>query len=234
MRRSRSKNLAADASDAERLRERSLGCPLPRELFGQRGGRGEGEGGEEGDAPAAATADSSNDSLSHPAAFSRCNSIPEQLHPHSFRATFGHNTNVFAARKRWVRVVEGKGGDGGERASGRGDSSLLRLGRPVGVFGPSDPLTSWLPTTRAGVGMGGRLCSALPFEVKVAHRCPCGGVAEEKQDESSGAENEAAAALAAASSCRAQEELVGSLAKRGLMPPLHGTSEASVALLGGR
>ena len=245
-------NLAADASDAERLRRRTLGCPLPRELFAERGGgggEGEGKGGK-------GTADgggggSSFDSLSHPAAFSRCNSIPEQLHPHSFRATFGHSTNVWAAREGWVRAGEEE--EEGER-TGRRDSrsssssSLLRLGRPVGVFGPSDPLTSWLPTTRAGTGMGGRPCADLPLEVRVAHRCPCGGGvggggAGEKEEEEKGepggggAENsEAAAALAlvAEASCRAEEELVASLARRGLMPPLHGESEASVALLGGR
>ena len=240
-------NLAADASDAERLRERTLGCPLPRELFAERGGgggEGEGKGGK-------GTADgggggSSFDSLSHPAAFSRCNAIPEQLHPHSFRATFGHNTNVWAAREGWVRAgEEGAEGEGGGRRRDS-SSSLLRLGRPVGVFGPSDPLTSWLPTTRAGTGMGGRPCVDLPLEVRVAHRCPCGGVsggAGEKEEEEKGEpdgggakSSEAAAALALVveASCRAEEELVASLARRGLMPPLHGESEASVALLGGR
>ena len=86
----------------------------------------------------------------------------------------------------------------------------------------------------------------LPLEVRVAHRCPCGGVsggAGEKEEEEKGEpdgggakSSEAAAALALVveASCRAEEELVASLARRGLMPPLHGESEASVALLGGR
>jgi hypothetical protein len=88
--------------------------------------------------------------------------------------------------------------------------------------------------------MGGRPCADLPPEVRVAHRCPCGGVAaegEEEEEQKREAEDERAAApaaLAAAASCRAEEDLVASLAKRGLMPPLHGTSKASVALLGGR
>jgi len=246
-------NLAADASDAERLRERTLGCPLPRELFATKGGGGGGGGGGGNATAATADGDASNDSLSHPAAFSRCNAIPEQLHPHSFRATFGHNTNVWAARRGWARVAGGGGGGGGGEGGGGGggrgrgsssgsSSSLLRLSRPVGVFGPSDPLTSWLPSTRAGVGMGGRPCADLPPEVRVAHRCPCGGVAAEGEEEEQKREAEderaaapaAAAALAAAASCRAEEDLVASLAKRGLMPPLHGTSKASVALLGGR
>ena len=87
--------------------------------------------------------------------------------------------------------------------------------------------------------MGGRLCEALPLEVKVAHRCPCsggngerGGEGDEIDSENEN-ENEDLKKNDVAS-CRAREELVGSLAKRGLMPPLHGDSEASVALLGGR
>ena len=87
--------------------------------------------------------------------------------------------------------------------------------------------------------MGGRPSAALPPEGRVAHRCPCGGVAAEGEEEEQKREAEderaaAPAALAAAASCRAEEDLVASLAKRGLMPPLHGTSKASVALLGGR
>lgn len=231
-------NLAADASDAERLRERTLGCPLPRELFSEKGGHGDNSSSSSnGSGTGGSSPSSPSSSLSHPAAFSRCNAIPEQLHPHSFRATFGHNTNVWAARGGWVRVEEGgektggeEGGRSGPSLSSSSSSSLLRLGRPVGVFGPSDPLTSWLPTTRSGTGMGGRPCAGLAVEVRVAHRCPCGG-SSGGGAESGEASTAAAAALA---SCRAEEELVASLAKRGLMPPLHGQSEASVALLGGR
>ena len=243
-------NLAADVSDAEKLRLRTLGCPLPRELFSSK------EEGEEEGEESHATSNTDDDdssssssfasSLSHRRAFSRCNAIPEQLHPHSFRATFGHNTNVWAARKGWERTRTEGGGEeeegGGRkegaerRGKGKGSSShLLRLGRPVGVFGPFDPLTSWLPTTRSGVGMGGRLCDALPLEVKVAHRCPCdGGERGGEEEKGDSSENDDDEQKSNEASCRAREELVSSLAQKGLMPPLHGDSEASVALLGGR
>lgn len=33
-------------------------------------------------------------------AWQSCNAIPEDLHPKSFRATFGHNTNIWAFKNR--------------------------------------------------------------------------------------------------------------------------------------
>lgn len=46
--------------------------------------------------------------------WSGCNFIPEDLHPKTFRSSFGHNTNVFAVRE--VRDMP--------------------IGPPVGVFTP--------------------------------------------------------------------------------------------------
>lgn len=79
--------------------------------------------------------------------------------------------------------------------------------------------------------MGGRRCDALPAEVRVAHRCPCVVlssdiiVVEEEEQQRQQRESEAV--------CGAEEALVTSLARKGLMPPISGRSEASVALLGG-
>jgi len=113
--------VAADARDAARLAARTLGCPAPPELVAL--------------AP-------------H---WGACGSIPEGLHPRSFRGTFGHNTNVWAAR----------------------DPAGLTPGPCVGTLAPDEPLTGWASVERAAVGLGGRPCAGLPPAVQVVHRCAC-------------------------------------------------------------
>ena len=44
-----------------------------------------------------------------PAHWSGCNYLPEDLHPRSFRAYFGHNTNVWAAASAAGLKVSGRG-----------------------------------------------------------------------------------------------------------------------------
>lgn len=77
--------------------------------------------------------------------WSGCNFIPEDLHPKSFRGSFGHNTNVWAIR---------------ERASG------MPIGPPVGVFSLDQDLHEWF--TRTEHGMAGRPCKHLQPNVQVS------------------------------------------------------------------
>ena len=137
--------LAADAADTARLADRSLACV--------------------GEVPAALSA-----AAAPGTPWGVCGAIPEGLHPRSFRATFGHNTNVWAARPPATEIVRGE---------------------VVGVLGPHDPPRSWFPSgDRAATGMGGRPCAALQPSVQVIHRCRCTDAAV------CGAEEEAAVATA--------------------------------------
>jgi hypothetical protein len=78
--------------------------------------------------------------------WSGCNFIPEDLHPKSFRASFGHNTNVWAVSER----------------------TGLAIGRPVGVFSLDQDLHEWF--TRSSFGMAGRPCEHLQPSVQVGTR----------------------------------------------------------------
>jgi hypothetical protein len=119
--------LANDAADAARLADRTLGCARPP--------------------PAAVTA-----AAAPGTPWGACGAIPEGLHPASFRATFGHNTNVWAARR-----------EGGGPALPRGDV--------VGVLPADAPRGTWFAA--GDRGMGGRPCAGLPPAVQVIHRCRC-------------------------------------------------------------
>ena len=120
--------LAADAADAARLADRSLACV--------------------GEVPAALTAAAASGTP-----WGVCGAIPEGLHPRSFRATFGHNTNVWAARPPATEIARGE---------------------VVGVLGPADRPRSWFAAgDRAATGMGGRPCATLKPSVQVIHRCRC-------------------------------------------------------------
>ena len=118
--------LAHDVADAARAAARTLGCHAPDRLK----------------------------RVAPRAPWGACGAIPESLHPRSFRATFGHNTNVWAGRGGLAGLTEG--------------------GEEVGVFGPADPARgAWFSDTRTEVGLGGRPCAGLPPEVQVVHRCRC-------------------------------------------------------------
>lgn len=96
--------------------------------------------------------------------------IPERLHPKSFRAVFGFNTNIWATRDpQFVRFVQGP---------------------PVGVIDPLQPMnSSWFVTpskTPPTSTLAGRTCEALHkhcidnklsdaacTQVMLSHRCRC-------------------------------------------------------------
>ncbi|KAL4449442.1 hypothetical protein ABPG77_007086 [Micractinium sp. CCAP 211/92] len=81
-----------------------------------------------------------------------CMSIPEGIHPQSFRSTFGHNTNIWAFKKKpWF-------------ASIGGPATLAPLDFDIQheFFVPGGV-----------VGAARRMCAHLPPEAMVMHRCPC-------------------------------------------------------------
>lgn len=75
--------------------------------------------------------------------WSGCGFIPEDLHPKSFRGSFGHNTNVWAVR----------------------DRAGMPLGGPTGVFSLDQDLHEWF--SQGVTGMGGRVCKDLQPNVQV-------------------------------------------------------------------
>ena len=83
-----------------------------------------------------------------------CQAMPEALHPRSFRATFGHNTNL------WARM-----GALPPFAKAGAEASLFPAGFNFSAefFSPH------------GLGAGRRPCDSLPNAVVVPHRCPCRG-----------------------------------------------------------
>ncbi|KAK9785855.1 hypothetical protein WJX73_004640 [Symbiochloris irregularis] len=113
-------NLKADMEDARKLQSRTLGCNAPQELKDLN------------------------------AFWMSCNSIPEDLHPKSFRACFGHNTNVWASTQR----IFPKDGP---------VVGVMALDQELGTWYGKDPL----------YGMGLRPCSILPPMLQVRHRCRC-------------------------------------------------------------
>lgn len=78
-----------------------------------------------------------------------CNSLPDALHPHSFKSTFGHNTHLWAVRE------------------GSPSAELANLGPPASLF----PLDYNVEQFFSPHDFGGarRPCSGMPPEVQV--RC---------------------------------------------------------------
>ncbi|KAL0024793.1 hypothetical protein WJX79_007618 [Trebouxia sp. C0005] len=83
-----------------------------------------------------------------------CNAIPEDLHPKSFRAAFGHNTNV------WLMQ----------------DKKAFKVGTPVGVMALDQDLNEWYGQQPLKLGMGYRPCDLISPDVQVRHRCTCTNV----------------------------------------------------------
>lgn len=88
----------------------------------------------------------------------RCNDLPEGLDPRSFRASFGHNTNVWAFKRK------------------PGTSDLtppyLTIGGPSAVF-PLDFDTTQNYFTPHDFGVQMRRCSDMPVQAQVSSRCRC-------------------------------------------------------------
>lgn len=112
-------NLKYDLEDAAKMQTHSMGCYSPKEISDR-----------------------------FPA-WSGCGFIPEDLHPKSFRGSFGHNTNVWAVR----------------------DRAGMPVGGPTGVFSLDQDLHEWF--SQDDKGMGGRICKDLQPNVQVRHRCAC-------------------------------------------------------------
>lgn len=114
-------HLQHDMADAESLQQQLMGCPKPKEL--KQVGK----------------------------VWGGCNAIPEDLHPKSFRAAFGHNTNI------WLMQ----------------DKKAFKVGSPVGVMALDQDLDEWYGQQPLKLGMGYRPCEALSPDVQVRHRCTC-------------------------------------------------------------
>lgn len=83
-----------------------------------------------------------------------CGALPEDASPRSLRGLLGHNTNLWASKT----------------------TRLLKLQGVVGILPLSAPANQYFVDTGNKTlvfGMGSRLCSGLPPEVQVRHRCPC-------------------------------------------------------------
>ncbi|KAL4427805.1 hypothetical protein ABPG75_001894 [Micractinium tetrahymenae] len=115
--------LRNDIEDAWRLQSRTLGCHQAAAELGEDAGK-----------------------------MFNCLSIPEGIHPQSFRSVFGHNTNIWAFKKKpWFASI------GGTASLAPVDSDIQHeFFIPGGI-----------------VGAARRLCVHLPPEVAVMHRCPC-------------------------------------------------------------
>ncbi|EFN60043.1 hypothetical protein CHLNCDRAFT_133271 [Chlorella variabilis] len=114
--------LVADIEDAWRLQEHTLGCPMPQELQG-----------------------------SKPPIFS-CGALPEGLDPHSFRSTFGHNTNLWAFKRQpW----------------------FAKIGSAAALVPPTYDVRHKFFVKGGEKGAARRPCLQLQPDVQVAHRCPC-------------------------------------------------------------
>lgn len=117
----RKEHMLYDMADARLLQLKEMGCPKPQEL----------------------------------SQFSKqwmsCNSIPEDLNPKSFRAAFGHNTNIW--------LMQGK--------------QTFKVGSPVGVMGLDQDMTEWYGQRPLQLGMGYRPCELLDPSIQVRHRCTC-------------------------------------------------------------
>lgn len=101
--------LVADIEDAWRLQEHTLGCPMPQELQGSKPPIF-----SELVAACAQARRMRASSIAHLAACparpcrpaAGCGALPEGLDPHSFRSTFGHNTNLWAFKRQpWFAKI---------------------------------------------------------------------------------------------------------------------------------
>lgn len=115
-------NVQFDVADTQLLEIRGLGCPRPKEL-----------------------------QHINPVAWSSCNSIPEDLHPKSFRSTFGHNTNI------WLTT----------------NSTAFQVGKPVGIMSMKQDMSEFYSQSPLRLGMGSRPCDAVDPKMQVRHRCTC-------------------------------------------------------------
>jgi hypothetical protein len=78
-----------------------------------------------------------------------CNWIPEWLHPHSFHAVFGHNTNLWAVRE------------------GSPSRAQANPGRPAALFPLEYNLKGW--ATVNAFGMARRICKDVEPKDQVGH-----------------------------------------------------------------
>lgn len=113
-------NMHYDLADVQQLLRGRLGCPKPPQLM----------------------------QLNE--LWTPCSSIPEDLHPRSFRSAFGHNTNIW--------VMQGNN---------------FQVGSPVGVMGLQQNTREWYGRHPLLLGMGYRLCQDLDPTIQVRHRCKC-------------------------------------------------------------
>ncbi|KAL3144968.1 hypothetical protein ABBQ32_003472 [Trebouxia sp. C0010 RCD-2024] len=111
-------NMQYDLADVQLLLRGRLGCPKPPQLM----------------------------QLNE--LWTPCSSIPEDLHPRSFRATFGHNTNIW--------VMQG--------------NNTFQVGSPVGVMGLQQDTKEWYGRHPLLLGMGYRLCQDLDPTIQVGSR----------------------------------------------------------------
>ena len=85
-----------------------------------------------------------------------CGAVPEHISPRSLRSDLAHNTNIWASK----------------------NTTLIKLGEPVGVLLPSDPEQKYYTTRNRTIdkelyGMGARRCRDMDPQWQVRHRCPC-------------------------------------------------------------
>ncbi|KAL6746244.1 hypothetical protein V8C86DRAFT_3149980 [Haematococcus lacustris] len=79
-----------------------------------------------------------------------CNALPEDVNPRSLRSVIGHNTNLWASKRK-----------------------DLPLSGTVGVIKLDAPANQYFVPTGSIFGSGSRQCAHLPTMVQVRHRCPC-------------------------------------------------------------
>ena len=111
--------------------------------------------------------------------------MPEGVDPHSFRSTFGHNTNIWAFKQSErapptlaaaIRVPRGGTAQVTSATLARlpvpVEPSYARVGPPASLA-PLDYDVRHKYFVEGGAGAARRPCAQLPPEVQVAHRCTC-------------------------------------------------------------